>query len=162
MTANAQFKEIKEAPFPPAIAHQKIGSLLENVAPDNRDQTVEKLSSWLAWYRDILDEELIARDVVILLQRERREEALRARAQLEVVGRARRMAGGRTLRGSVDPRHRIANDCRTADRYLCRKCTAACGESPRCERFESIARPVRDDGNGLGNHFAATEQSGQI
>jgi hypothetical protein len=61
MTANAQFKEIKEAPFPPAIAHQKIGSLLENVAPDNRDQTVEKLSSWLAWYRDILDEELIAR-----------------------------------------------------------------------------------------------------
>jgi hypothetical protein len=61
MTANAQFKEIKEAPFPPAVARQKIGTLLEKVDAGSRDQTVEKLSSWLDWYRDILDEELIAR-----------------------------------------------------------------------------------------------------
>lgn len=60
-TAGAQFKEIKEAPFPPAVARQKIGTLLENTDPGNRDQTVEKISGWLDWYRDILDEELIAR-----------------------------------------------------------------------------------------------------
>jgi hypothetical protein len=59
--ANAQFKEIKEAPFPPAVARQKVATLLEKADPGNRDQTVEKISGWLDWYRDILDEELIAR-----------------------------------------------------------------------------------------------------
>lgn len=61
LTAQAQFKEIKTAPFPPAVAHRRIGTLLENVNAANRDQTVETISGWLDWYRDILDEELIAR-----------------------------------------------------------------------------------------------------
>ncbi|MGD1073753.1 MAG: hypothetical protein ABSB15_26885 [Bryobacteraceae bacterium] len=61
MPACAQFKEIKEAPFPPAVARQRIGTLLEKADAGNRDQTVEELSALLAWYRDILDEQLIAR-----------------------------------------------------------------------------------------------------
>jgi hypothetical protein len=59
--AYAQFKEIKEAPFPPAVARKKIVTLLENADAGNRDRTVEQLSGLLDWYRDILDEELIAR-----------------------------------------------------------------------------------------------------
>jgi hypothetical protein len=48
------------APFPPAVAHQKIKALLEAVDPANRKQTIETLSGWLAWYRDAIDDELIA------------------------------------------------------------------------------------------------------
>jgi hypothetical protein len=59
--AHAQFKEIKAAPFGPAVAHQKIRTLLENAAEANRDQTVATISDWAKWYRDIIDEELIAR-----------------------------------------------------------------------------------------------------
>jgi len=58
--AHAQFKEIKAAPFPPAAARQKIQALLENADGSNRDATVQKLLSWIDWYRDILDDELIA------------------------------------------------------------------------------------------------------
>jgi len=59
--AHAQFQEIKPTPFPPAIARQKIRALLENTDAGNRDRTVGTISDWLKWYRDILDDELIAR-----------------------------------------------------------------------------------------------------
>jgi hypothetical protein len=61
LAAYGQFKEIKAAPFSPAVARQRIRTLLENVNAENRDQTVATISGWLDWYRDILDEELIAR-----------------------------------------------------------------------------------------------------
>ena len=60
-TASAQFKEITAAPFSPAVAHRRIGTLLESVNPANRDQTVQTISGWLDWYRDVLDDELITR-----------------------------------------------------------------------------------------------------
>jgi hypothetical protein len=61
VTARAQFKVVKAAPFPPTVARQKIRALLEGATAENRDQTVATISEWLDWYRDILDEELIAR-----------------------------------------------------------------------------------------------------
>ena len=61
IAANAQFKEIKEAPFPAAEAPHKIATLLEQTNPDNRNQTVSTLLGWSDWYRDILDQELITR-----------------------------------------------------------------------------------------------------
>jgi hypothetical protein len=60
MTAGAQFKETPPAPYTPAVARQKIRTLIENVEPGNRQQTAETLSSLLVWYRDIVDDELIA------------------------------------------------------------------------------------------------------
>jgi hypothetical protein len=58
--AQSQFKEIGPPPFSPAIAHQKMKQLLTSVTADNRKQTVQTLAGWVAWYRDILDEELVA------------------------------------------------------------------------------------------------------
>jgi len=55
-----QFKEVGAAPFPPAEAHQKIRSLLDDVNPSNRQQTAKTLVGWLVWYRDIADQEMIA------------------------------------------------------------------------------------------------------
>ena len=43
-----------------AVARQKIRMLLESGDPDNRQQTAETLSGLLVWYRDIIDDELIA------------------------------------------------------------------------------------------------------
>ncbi len=60
MTAEAQFKVVGPPPFPDAVARQKIRTLLENVNASNRQQTLDTISGLLAWYRDILDEELIA------------------------------------------------------------------------------------------------------
>jgi hypothetical protein len=60
MTAYAQFKVVGPAPYPPTVARQKIRTLLEGVDPGNRQQTIETLTGLLSWYRDILDEELIA------------------------------------------------------------------------------------------------------
>jgi hypothetical protein len=57
---HAQFKEIGTAPFAPAEAHQKIRVLLDQVDAANRQQTVRTMIEWLDWYRDVLDEELIA------------------------------------------------------------------------------------------------------
>ncbi len=48
------------APYPPAVAHQKIKALLEDVDPAHRKQTIETLSGLLSWYRDAIDDELIA------------------------------------------------------------------------------------------------------
>ena len=58
--AQSQFKVLGPPPFSPAVAHQKMQQLLASVTSDNRKQTVQTLGGWVAWYRDILDEELIA------------------------------------------------------------------------------------------------------
>jgi hypothetical protein len=60
MTAHAQFKVVGPAPVSPTVARQQIRTLLEKVEPSNRQQTIQTLTGLLAWYRDILDEELIA------------------------------------------------------------------------------------------------------
>jgi hypothetical protein len=58
--ANAQFKVVGPAPYPPPVAHQKIKTLLEGVDPTNPKQTIDTLSGLLSWYREIVDDELIA------------------------------------------------------------------------------------------------------
>jgi hypothetical protein len=58
--AIAQFKEIGPPPFSPTVARQKIRALLEKVDPSNRRETIDTLYGWLVWYRDLLNEELIA------------------------------------------------------------------------------------------------------
>jgi hypothetical protein len=58
--ANAQFKVVGPPPFSATVARQKIKTLLEKTDPSNSRQTVETLSGLAAWYRDLLDEELIA------------------------------------------------------------------------------------------------------
>ena len=58
--ASAQFKEIGPPPFSPAVAHQRIRTLLDQVDPVNRQQTINKLISLVPWFRNVLDEELIA------------------------------------------------------------------------------------------------------
>jgi hypothetical protein len=58
--ARAQFKEIGPAPFSPAVAHQRIRTLLDQVDPSNRQQTLDTLNGWTPWFRNILDDELIA------------------------------------------------------------------------------------------------------
>jgi hypothetical protein len=60
MTANAQFKVVGPPPYPPTVARQKIRTLLEAVDPANRAETVKTLSGLLSWYRDLIDDELIA------------------------------------------------------------------------------------------------------
>jgi hypothetical protein len=60
MSADAQFKVIGPAPYPPAVARQKIQTLFDKLDPGNRQQTIETLSGLLSWYRDIVDEELVA------------------------------------------------------------------------------------------------------
>jgi hypothetical protein len=58
--ANAQFKEIGPPPFSAAVARQRIGALLDKVDPSNRQQTLDSLNALTPWFRNILDEELIA------------------------------------------------------------------------------------------------------
>ena len=58
--ASAQFKVTGPAPYSAAVARQKIRTLLEKADGGNRKQTVDTLTGWLPWYRDIIDEELIA------------------------------------------------------------------------------------------------------
>jgi hypothetical protein len=60
MMANAQFKTIGPAPYSTTVAHQKIRTVLEGIDPNNSQKTIATLSGLLSWYRDILDEELIA------------------------------------------------------------------------------------------------------
>ncbi len=59
-TAQAQFKVTGPAPYTPAVARQRIKGLLDKVDSTNQKQTVDTLTGWLAWYRDIIDDELIA------------------------------------------------------------------------------------------------------
>jgi hypothetical protein len=56
----AQFKETAPAPYTPAVARQKIRALIGSVEPGNGQQTVDTLSGLLVWYRDVVDDELIA------------------------------------------------------------------------------------------------------
>ncbi len=58
--ASAQFKELGPAPFSQAVAHQRIRTLLNQVEPANRQQTIDQLNSLVPWFRNVLDEELIA------------------------------------------------------------------------------------------------------
>ncbi len=60
IVAHAQFKVVGPAPYPPNVARQKIKTLLDEVDPANRPQTVETVTGLLSWYRDIIDDELIA------------------------------------------------------------------------------------------------------
>jgi hypothetical protein len=60
MTASAQFKPVGPPPYSPTVARQKIRTLLEGIDPSNSQKTITTLSGLLSWYRDILDEELIA------------------------------------------------------------------------------------------------------
>src|SRR5258707_15444499 len=55
VAANAQFKVIAPTPLSPTAARQQIRTLLSQVDPNNTRQTTAKLSSLLAWYRDIID-----------------------------------------------------------------------------------------------------------
>ena len=54
LTVSAQFKQTPPAPYPPAVARQKIRTLLESGDPAGT------LPGLLVWYRDIVDDELIA------------------------------------------------------------------------------------------------------
>lgn len=58
--ASAQFKVTGPAPYSATVARQKVRALLEKVDVNNRQQTVGTLTGWLAWYRDIIDDELAA------------------------------------------------------------------------------------------------------
>ncbi len=60
MTVIAQFKETPPAPYSQAVAHQKIRMLLESGDPGKPRQETDTLSGLLVWYRDIVDDELIA------------------------------------------------------------------------------------------------------
>jgi TonB family protein len=60
ITADAQFQIVGPAPASPAVARQQIRTLLERVDPDNSPRTIKTLSGLTPWFRDILDEELIA------------------------------------------------------------------------------------------------------
>jgi len=59
-TASAQFQVVGPAPVSATAARREIRTLLEKADPDNVQQTVKKLSGLTPWYRDMLDEELIA------------------------------------------------------------------------------------------------------
>jgi hypothetical protein len=57
----AQFKETAPAPYTPAVARQKIRALIGNAGSQTGgSQTVDALSGLLVWYRDVIDDELIA------------------------------------------------------------------------------------------------------
>jgi len=60
MDARAQFKEIGPPPYSPAVARQKIRTSIEKVDASNPQPTIDALFGLAPWYRDILDEELIA------------------------------------------------------------------------------------------------------
>jgi hypothetical protein len=56
----AQFKEIGPAPFSQDVARQRIRALLDQVDSSNRQKTLDTLNGWTPWFRNVLDEELIA------------------------------------------------------------------------------------------------------
>ncbi|HEY6343418.1 MAG TPA: TonB family protein [Bryobacteraceae bacterium] len=58
--ADAQFKEIGPPPLSLPAARERIKTLLAKVDPGNRQETIKTLSDFAVWYRDLLDEELIA------------------------------------------------------------------------------------------------------
>jgi hypothetical protein len=58
--AKAQFKELGPPPVTATVAREQVRTLLEKANAGNRQQTVAAISGLLAWYRDLIDEELIA------------------------------------------------------------------------------------------------------
>jgi len=56
----AQFKEVGPAPYSQAVARQKIRTLLDKTDPRNPQPAIDALFALVPWYRDILDQELIA------------------------------------------------------------------------------------------------------
>lgn len=56
----AQFKEVGPPPFSPAVARQKVRNLLDHADPGNPKPAVDGLLGLVPWYRDIVDQELIA------------------------------------------------------------------------------------------------------
>ena len=58
--ASAQFKEVGPAPYSQPVARQKIRALIEKTDPSDPKATVNALFALAPWYRDLLDEELIA------------------------------------------------------------------------------------------------------
>jgi hypothetical protein len=60
MTVSGQFKQTPPAPYVPTAARLKIRTLLQNLDPENQTRTVDTLSGLLVWYRDIIDDEIIA------------------------------------------------------------------------------------------------------
>ena len=61
MVAHTQgFPAIPPPPFSAAVARQQIRTMLEKFDAGNRQQTVKTLFDLALWYRDLLDEELIA------------------------------------------------------------------------------------------------------
>ena len=59
-SAGAQFKVAAPAPYTNPVARQKIKELLQKSDPSNRQETIHSIQGLLVWYRDILDDELIA------------------------------------------------------------------------------------------------------
>jgi hypothetical protein len=60
MMLHAQFKVVGPAPYTPTVARQKIRSLIDGVDASNSQKTTASLDGLLSWYREIIDEELIA------------------------------------------------------------------------------------------------------
>lgn len=58
--AYAQFKEVGPPPFTPVVARQKIRTSIGSADPANPQRTVDALFALVPWYRDIVDQELIA------------------------------------------------------------------------------------------------------
>jgi hypothetical protein len=58
--AKAQFQEIGPPPFSPAVAHQRMRALLDALEPGNSQQTIDSLNALTPWFRNVLDDELIA------------------------------------------------------------------------------------------------------
>jgi hypothetical protein len=59
-TALAQFRETPPAPYPPAVAREKIRTLIGETDPADPRKSADVLSDLLVWYRDVVDDELIA------------------------------------------------------------------------------------------------------
>lgn len=58
--AIAQFTVVGPPPYSNAEAQKKVRAYLANVRVENRKQTVAELTRLLSWYRDLIDDELIA------------------------------------------------------------------------------------------------------
>ncbi len=58
--AIAQFKTVGPAPYTPVVARQRIKALLAKMDLASRRQSIDTISGLLVWYRDIVDDELIA------------------------------------------------------------------------------------------------------
>ena len=58
--AYAQFTVVGPAPYTEPVAREKIRALLKNADADTQKQTISDLSRLLSWYRDLIDEELVA------------------------------------------------------------------------------------------------------